>query len=220
MSCVRAEMPAPTERSSQQVRAPGVGRCSDSSDSAATGCAERCARTAPVPRRRRLLLRLWSSSQAVVLSGMPGLPGGGSPQVVAPGARSPGRGCPPRRSQAPVGAGRGPGAASVVLGSNPRARRTSRVGERLDGRRVAAAGAPGFRLAGRRAWCARLPASSGSLANAPRSRSGSESLRLFISCSSSLVIAGDTPPWRERSSAGDDPRRALYDEVRWTSCRS
>jgi hypothetical protein len=47
-----AETPASVERSSQQVRAPHVGHCSDSSNSAASGCAKRCARTAPLSRSR------------------------------------------------------------------------------------------------------------------------------------------------------------------------
>jgi hypothetical protein len=38
----------------------------DSSDSAASGFANRCARTAPLPRSRRLPLRSWSSSAASV----------------------------------------------------------------------------------------------------------------------------------------------------------
>jgi len=37
-------------------------RCS--SDSAASGCAKRCPRTAPLPRSRRLPLRSWSSFAA------------------------------------------------------------------------------------------------------------------------------------------------------------
>jgi hypothetical protein len=51
VSCVRAGTPAPVERSSQQVRAPRVGRCSDSSISAAS---ERSKRT---DRQTTLLVR-------------------------------------------------------------------------------------------------------------------------------------------------------------------
>ena len=40
------------------------GDCSDSSDSAASGCAKRCDRTAALPRSRSLHLRSWSSSTA------------------------------------------------------------------------------------------------------------------------------------------------------------
>jgi hypothetical protein len=58
VSCLRAETPASVETSSQQIRAPRVGRCSDSSDSAANGRAKRCARTAPLPRSRSLPLLL------------------------------------------------------------------------------------------------------------------------------------------------------------------
>jgi hypothetical protein len=50
---------------SERVGCPLVAslcRCRSSSDSAASGCAKRCARTAPLPRSRRLPLRSWSSS--------------------------------------------------------------------------------------------------------------------------------------------------------------
>ena len=46
-----------------RLRVIGLSRhCSDSSDSAASGRAKRCARTAPLPRSRSLAVRSWSSS--------------------------------------------------------------------------------------------------------------------------------------------------------------
>ena len=64
VSCVRAEMPASWKGAASSFAAPRVGRCSDSSNPAASGCAKRCPRTAPSPRSRRLPLRSWSSSVA------------------------------------------------------------------------------------------------------------------------------------------------------------
>jgi hypothetical protein len=54
--------PHPWKGAASGFAAPRDGRCSDSSDSAASGCAKRCPRTAPLPRSRRLPLRSWSSS--------------------------------------------------------------------------------------------------------------------------------------------------------------
>jgi hypothetical protein len=42
--------------------------CWSSSNSAASGRSNRCAKTAPLPRSRSLILRSWSSSQATVSS--------------------------------------------------------------------------------------------------------------------------------------------------------
>ena len=64
VSCVRAATPASVEGNSQQVPAPRVCRCSESSDSAASGRSKRCARTAPLPRSRSLPRRSSSSSEA------------------------------------------------------------------------------------------------------------------------------------------------------------
>ena len=63
---VRAETPTSVERSSQQVRAPRVGRCSDSSISTASGRPNTCAKTAPLPRSSSPTVRSCSSSMANV----------------------------------------------------------------------------------------------------------------------------------------------------------
>ena len=64
VSCVRARDARNRERRSQQVPSPRIGRCSDSSISAASGRSNRCAKTAPLPRSRSLTLRACSSSLA------------------------------------------------------------------------------------------------------------------------------------------------------------
>jgi hypothetical protein len=51
------------------------GDCSDSSDSAASGRAKRCATTAPLPRSRSPPLRSWSLSAAGVRAAAPETPG-------------------------------------------------------------------------------------------------------------------------------------------------
>jgi hypothetical protein len=103
----------------------GSPDCSCSSDSAASGCAKRCARTAPLPRSRRLTLRSWSSSRASVRAGSAGTTastGRSTAPVHRPHPSAPRR-CMDRsaeRRAAPFHRGR----------SEPRAERRGRLGLR------------------------------------------------------------------------------------------
>jgi hypothetical protein len=58
VSCVRAETPASVERGSQQVPAPRVGRCSDSSNSIASGASIEQRQTAGFVQQQQSRLAL------------------------------------------------------------------------------------------------------------------------------------------------------------------